>query len=363
MNNLLKQHPKILCFRAFDMRDRFPEPVETFERALELLQSDRAYLPEMSGEIVCYLKSGESIKIPHSLFKVEENRFASIEEATEWVNERAKDMKPHLGVSVANPELPLEEQINEAMQSIETLIISSSLNLSMCEYVNEWLNKTIDGLSEEHGNKVKLKKNKHLSEVLENYKSSFPDKPLSAEELEKKQKDDADTLLFFKTRFDDLKSPKRWVITSRDYGLTAIIGNAYFDVVNNHWTARISNATCIKDPNIAAAIITSFGEDSYASTIEHYISQKELVKTAIQLENDPAVIHYHSETDTYLYEERNYFSDYEAHAMISLSNPDQFTIQKNNPAPCQLFVSIPDIAMDELATAWCKHRNIEGNFK
>ena len=362
MNNLSKQHPEILCFRAFDMRDHFPEPVETFVKALELLQSDRAYLPEISGEIVCYLKSGESMKIPHSLFKVEENRFASFEEATEWVNERAKDMKPQLGVSVTNPELPLEEQIKDAMASTETQIISSSLNLSMCQYVNDWLNKTIDCLSEERGNKVKLKKNKRLSEVLENYKSTFLDKPLSAEELKKKKKDDADTLLFFKTRFDDLKSPKRWVITSRDYGLTAAAGSAYFDVVNNIWVSRISDATCIKDQCIAEAIIESFGEDSYASVIEHYISQKELAKTAIQLENDPAVIHYHEETDTYLYEERNYFSDYEAHAMISLSNPDQFTIQKNHPALCQLYVSIPDIAMDELAKAWCKHRNIEGDF-
>ena len=25
-------HPDILCFRAFDMRDHFPEPVETFEK-------------------------------------------------------------------------------------------------------------------------------------------------------------------------------------------------------------------------------------------------------------------------------------------------------------------------------------------
>lgn len=363
MNNLSKQHPEILCFRAFDMRDHFPEPVETFEKALELLQSDRAYLPEISGEIVCYLKSGESINIPHSLFKVEENRFASIEEATEWVNERTKDIKPLLGAAIADPELPLEEQIKKAMESTETLIISASLNLSMCQYVNEWLNKTIDGLSEESGNKVKPQKNKRLSETLENYKSTFPDKPLSVEELKKKQKDDADTLLFFKTRFDDLKSPKRWVITSRDCVLTSITGNAYFDVVNNHWTSRISDATCIKNQEIADAIIASFGENSYASVVEHYISQKELAKTAIELENDPAVIHYHAETDTYLYEERNYFSDYEAHAMISLSNPDQFTIQKNHPAPCQLFVSIPDIAMDELAKAWCKHRKIEGNFK
>ena len=363
MNNLLKQHPKILCFRAFDMRDHFPEPVETFEKALELLQSERSYLPEISGEIVCYLKSGESIKIPHSLFKVEENRFASIEEATEWVNERAKDIKPLLGAEIANPELPLEEQIKDAMASTETQIISSSLNLSMCQYVNDWLNKTIDCLSEERGSKEKFKKNKRLSEVLENYKSTFPDHTLSAEELEKKQKDDADTLLFFKTRFDDLKSPKRWVITSRDCVLTSISGNAYFDVVNNNWTSKITEATCIKDQGIAEAIIESFGENSYASVVQHFISQRELAKTAIKLINDPAVIHYHSQTDTYLYEERNYFSEYEAHAMISLSNPDQFTIQKNHPAPCQLYVSIPDIVMDELAKAWCKHRKIEGDFK
>ncbi len=204
---------------------------------------------------------------------------------------------------------------------------------------------------------------KEAIELLLSERAYLPDQALSAEALEKKQKDDADTLLFFKTRFDDLKNPKRWVITCRDYGLTAITGNAYFDVVNNHWTPKISDATCIKDKNIADAIIESFGEDSNANVIEHYVSQKELAKTAIQLENDPAVIHYQSETDTYLYEERNYFSDYETHAMISLSNPDQFTIQKNHPAPCQIYVSIPDIVMDELATAWCKHRNIEVNFK
>ena len=130
-----------------------------------------------------------------------------------------------------------------------------------------------------------------------------------------------------------------------------------------NWTSKITEATCIKDQGIAEAIIESFGENSYASVVQHFISQRELAKTAIKLINDPAVIHYHSQTDTYLYEERNYFSEYEAHAMISLSNPDQFTIQKNHPAPCQLYVSIPDIVMDELAKAWCKHRKIEGDFK
>tara|TARA_R110001599_G_scaffold12658_7_gene59113 strand:- start:352 stop:1386 length:1035 start_codon:yes stop_codon:yes gene_type:complete len=342
------------------MRDRFPEPVATFKNALELLQSEKAYLPEMSGEIVCYLKSGKLIKIPNTFFLFEEKNFASIEEATQLVNERAKDLKPFLGAAIANPELSLEEQVKEAMQSTETLVIPESENLRVCNEVNEWLNKNIDAMSEESANKVKPQKNKHLSEVLVNYKSTFPNDPLSAEELEKKPKDDADTLLFFKTRFEELKSPKRWVINSRDYGLTAITGDAYFDVVNNHWTSRISGATCIKDKNIAEMIITSFGEDGYASLIEHFVSQKELAKTAIKMESEPAVIHYHTETDTYLYEERNLFSDYETLALISISNPDQFTIQKNHPSSCQLHVSIPDIAMDELAKAWCKHRNIQG---
>lgn len=358
-----QQHPNILCFRAFDMRDRFPEPVATFKEALELIQSEKAYLPEVLGEIVCYLKSGKSIKIPNTYFLYEEKNFASIEEATQWVNERAKDMKPSFGDAIANPDLPFEQQVKEAMLSTETLVVPESENLRVCNEVNEWLNKTIYSLSEENGNKGKLKKNKRLSEALENYKSTFPDKPLSVEELKKKQKDDDETFLFFKTHFDNLKNPKRWVITSRDYGLTAITESAYFDVVNNIWVSKISDATCIKDKNIAEMIITSLGEDSGASLIEHFVSQKELAKTAIKIESEPAVIHYHTETDTYLYEERNYFSDYEAHAMISLSNPDQFTIQKNHPAPCQLYVSIPDIAMDELAKAWCKHRKIEVNFK
>lgn len=357
MNDSFKRHSDILCFRAFDMRDRFPEPVETFEKALQLLQSDRAYLPEITGEIICYLKSGESIKIPNSFFLSEEKCFDSIDEATSWVNERAKDPDSYSGIAIANPDLPIDEQIKEAMQATKTIIMPASENLRICNEVNQWLNRTIDSLSEQSLNK--LQQNKKLFKALESYKSSFPNNPLSAEELEKKQKDHAETLLFFKTRFDELKNPKRWVITSQDDALTGITGNAYFDVVNNHWTSRISDATCIKDQKIADAIIAAFGEDGRASLVGHFASQKELAKTAIQLDNDPVVIHYHSETDTYLYEERNCFSKHETHALISLSNPDQFTIQKNHPDSCKLYVSIPDIVMDEIAKAWCKHRKAE----
>ena len=180
---------------------------------------------------------------------------------------------------------------------------------------------------------------------------------LSPEEIERSEQEFIETTAFFKAGFEDLKNPKRWVITSRDCALTDITGNAYFDVVNNNWVSKISDATCIKDKQIAEAIIGSFGEDSYASVIEHFVSQKELAKSAIKLECDPAVIFYHPESDTYLYEEINRFSGYKTHALIALTNPDQFTIQRNHPGPNQLFVSIPDIAMDALSLAWAKHRN------
>ena len=69
-NSQLNQHSNILGFRAFDMRDRFSEPVETFRQALALLQSDRAYLPEENSEIVCYLKNSENLKIPKSFYSI-----------------------------------------------------------------------------------------------------------------------------------------------------------------------------------------------------------------------------------------------------------------------------------------------------
>ena len=90
---LTKQNQNILSFRAFDMRDHFPEPVETFRQALELLQSDRAYLPEESSEIVCYLKNGESIKIPHAFYCIDEPRFKTESEARKWFSERSRDIE------------------------------------------------------------------------------------------------------------------------------------------------------------------------------------------------------------------------------------------------------------------------------
>lgn len=56
---------QVFAYRAFDLRDRFPQPLETFRDALELLQSDDAYMAAMSGEIMAYLRGGA-----HSIYRM-----------------------------------------------------------------------------------------------------------------------------------------------------------------------------------------------------------------------------------------------------------------------------------------------------
>lgn len=58
----------VFAYRAFDLRDHFPQPLETFRDALECLQSENAYLPNMTGEIVAYLRGGKVLMIPDAFF-------------------------------------------------------------------------------------------------------------------------------------------------------------------------------------------------------------------------------------------------------------------------------------------------------
>lgn len=58
----------IFAYRAIDLRDRFPQPLESFREALECLQSDRSYMAAMSGEIIAYLRGGYSLTIPDKFF-------------------------------------------------------------------------------------------------------------------------------------------------------------------------------------------------------------------------------------------------------------------------------------------------------
>lgn len=46
----------IFAYQAVDLRDRFPQPFDTFRKALESLQSDRSYIAAMSGEVIAYSK-------------------------------------------------------------------------------------------------------------------------------------------------------------------------------------------------------------------------------------------------------------------------------------------------------------------
>jgi hypothetical protein len=147
---------------------------------------------------------------------------------------------------------------------------------------------------------------------------------------------------------------------SRDYGLTEISGNAYFDLVNHYWTAEISEASCIKDKKIAEAVIASFGTEVLVEVATHFISQKELTKSAIKLEPDPKVITYLAESNIYLYQDQNPFSESPSHAVLTLRNPEQFVIDRNVVGVEQLMVSIPDEAMDDISIAWCKHRKLQG---
>ncbi|MGM0783593.1 MAG: antitoxin Xre/MbcA/ParS toxin-binding domain-containing protein [Pseudomonadota bacterium] len=59
---------RIFAYRAIDLRDRFPQPLETFREALECLQSHRSYMAAMSGEIIAYLRDGYSVTIPDEFF-------------------------------------------------------------------------------------------------------------------------------------------------------------------------------------------------------------------------------------------------------------------------------------------------------
>lgn len=59
---------RIFAYRAIDLRDRFPQPLESFREALECLQSDRSYMAAMSGEIIAYPRGGYSLSIPDEFF-------------------------------------------------------------------------------------------------------------------------------------------------------------------------------------------------------------------------------------------------------------------------------------------------------
>ena len=235
--NYLQQ---ILAFKAIDMRDHFPEPLNSFRDALEALQSDHAYLPEMNGEIICYLKSGESISIPEQFFLVKVPHFETKEKAEKWVLERHKRIingsSSRLeGLLLADHDQPIIDQINEAFGGEETEVINASENDRVCKEVDGWLNVAISALP--------LIETEHNARIPDLW-SDVQDFKLVDGDIDSFQ------LMFAKTN-----DPYRWIIMSNTGSARACPGIGYLDLIHGEWSTSINNATPIKDLKIANAIL------------------------------------------------------------------------------------------------------------
>jgi len=232
---------QILAFRAVDMRLHFPEPLNSFRDALEALQSDRAYLPEMSGEIICYLKSGQSISIPEQFFLVKVPHFETKEKAEEWVLERHKRITNGSSISrmegmlLADYDQPIIDQVNEAFVSEDIEVINASENDRVCKEVDVWLRAAISALP--HVETEHNEPNVNLSSDVQDFKLVDGDI-------------DAFRLMFAKTN-----DPDRWIIMSNSDIARMSPGIGYLDLIHDQWSTTINQATPIKDLKIANAIL------------------------------------------------------------------------------------------------------------
>ena len=66
---------------------------------------------------------------------------------------------------------------------------------------------------------------------------------------------------------------------------------------------------------------------------------------------------YHSASDTHLYEEAFWPEDHISPAFVDLRNPSEFSINHEG-GHTQLTIAIEAGIMDEIAMAWCRHRNL-----
>lgn len=136
---------QIFAYRAFDLRDRFPAPFPDFRSALEALQSETAYLPEMSGEIVAYCRDGRAIEIPMAFFINTQRRFVDREAAEHWVQNRRSAIEKGdrfsqvSGIAIANPNDPIDKQVSDALTFQDSRLVSPAENDRVCEQVDKWL--------------------------------------------------------------------------------------------------------------------------------------------------------------------------------------------------------------------------------
>ena len=135
----------IFAYRVFDLRDRFPAPLPTFRQALACLFTEQAYLPELSAEIVAYLRDGRAITIPPAFFIRQQARFNHREAAAAWVEARLNAIKTGSGfakasgITIANPNDPFEKQVSDALAAQDSCLINPSEIDQVCEQVKQWL--------------------------------------------------------------------------------------------------------------------------------------------------------------------------------------------------------------------------------
>ncbi|WP_228260826.1 hypothetical protein [Marinobacter orientalis] len=109
-------------------------------------------MPDIDAEIIAYLRDGRSIPLPDCFYWVTKKRFSSREEAQCWVEERQSAMAQGgplsklAGLAVADPQDPIEKQIQDAMESTVTYVIAEEHNDTISQQAADWLRAAILGL-------------------------------------------------------------------------------------------------------------------------------------------------------------------------------------------------------------------------
>lgn len=129
----------IFAYRVFDLRARFPEPMATFREALACLQSDRAYLPELSGDIVAYVRGGYAITVPAAFYLRRQGSQAALVDPEE--NDRvAADVAAWLRKTVSEHAALLAEPrcAAEHPYSLNELLAKCDPNVADSEELRQW---------------------------------------------------------------------------------------------------------------------------------------------------------------------------------------------------------------------------------
>lgn len=347
--------PQVLCFRSFDMRDHFPEPVATFREALMLLQSDRAYLPEIDANIVCYLRSGQSIAIPAAFYLSKTPCFPSREEAEIWVKERAEDADLHghpvFGLTIADPDLPMDEQIEQAFSYYEVGVIDPSENDRVCAEVDGWLAAAIQALPTAEA-KATLAEG-HTVASSGGASGMKPD--LTVDPLVNQT-----DVAAFTAMFEQTCGSARWFIASDDAHAEVPAVTCYLDVANNVWSVSVNEATGFKQYHLAQVVCENLNPALKARVKQFLVSTAERAKTAIPIDIDRQVIAHHEPTNTTLYDTQGMAGLFTPNAVLHVQQPPHYTLNKSECSGDEIMVGIHPDAMDDLAIAWCRHRKLQG---